>query len=111
MSSDASVPNRSAQAGTPLSAHALPLIPVIPLGMSLGVFFGLTFVLCVAFDLLFPEMAMNPVWAPLLPGFAWISWSSFLLGLVESIAYGWYIALVFAPLYNFFVMRTNVSPR
>jgi hypothetical protein len=46
---------------------------------------------------------MNPVWAPLLPGFTWISWASFLLGLIEAFAYGWYIALVFGPLYNLFV--------
>jgi hypothetical protein len=68
----------------------------------------LTFVLCVGFDLLFQGMAMYQIWLKLLPGFTWSSWPSwpsFLLGLVESFAYVWYAALVFGPLYNFFVPR------
>ncbi len=73
--------------------------------MSLGLFLALTFIFCVLFDLWFPDMAMNRVWAPLLPGFSWISWSSFLLGLAESFAYGWYVSLVFAPIYNYFAPR------
>ena len=77
-------------------------IPVLAFGMSLGVFLALTFVLCVLFDLWFPALAMNRVWAPLLPGFSWLSWGSFALGLVESFAYGWYAALVFGPLFNVF---------
>lgn len=80
-------------------------IPLIAFGMSLGLFLSITFVLCVLFDLWLPEFAMHTAWAPLLPGFTWISWSSFLLGLVESFAYGWYVALVFGPLYNFFAAR------
>jgi len=92
-------------AGTPLPVPGAPRIPVVALGLSLGSFFALTFVLCVLFDLWFPALAMNPVWAPLLPGFAWISWSSFLLGLVETFAFGWYIALVFGPLFNLFAAR------
>lgn len=84
--------------------------PVVALGMSLGTFFAVTFVLCVLFDLWFPELAMNRVWAPLLPGFTWISWPSFFLGLAESFAYGWYVALVFGPLYNLFAARAAKSP-
>ena len=105
MSRTATAPNRSARGGTPIPVPSVPRVPVFALGMSLGLFFALTFVLCVVFDLLFPSLAMNPVWAPLLPGFVWISWSSFALGLIESVAYGWYIALVFGPLYNLFVGR------
>ena len=99
------------RSGTPLPVRNVPRIPVVALGLSLGSFFALSFVLCVLFDLLFPTLAMNPVWAPLLPGFTWISWSSFFLGLIEAIAYGWYIALVFGPLYNFFAMRSDTSAR
>ncbi|MEQ9640554.1 MAG: DUF5676 family membrane protein [Alphaproteobacteria bacterium] len=82
-----------------------PRLPVMALGMSLGTFFAITFVLCVGFDLLFPEHAMYETWLRLLPGFTWLTWQSFLLGLVESFAYGWYVALVFAPLFNFFARR------
>jgi len=91
--------------GTPLPVRGAARIPVIALGMSLGSFFALTFVLCVLFDLWFPGLAMNAAWAPLLPGFTWISWTSFLLGLIEAFAYGWYIALVFGPLYNLFAAK------
>ncbi len=77
-------------------------IPVIALGMSLGLFFSITFALCVSFDLLFPEQAMYKTWLKLLPGFTWLSWSSFFLGLGESFVYGWYVALIFCPLFNFF---------
>ena len=91
--------------GTALPTRSVSRIPIVALGMGLGVFLVLTFVLCVLFDLWFPEMAMNPVWAPLLPGFTWLTWPSFLLGLVETFAYGWYVALVFGPIYNFFVAR------
>ncbi|VAW17367.1 hypothetical protein MNBD_ALPHA09-1712 [hydrothermal vent metagenome] len=93
------------RANTP--APAFRRIPVVPLGLSLASFFAVTFVLCVLFDLWFPALAMNPVWAPLLPGFVWISWSGFFLGLAEVFAYGWYIALVFGPLYNFFARRAG----
>jgi hypothetical protein len=41
----------------------------------------------------------------LLPWFSLLTWRSFLIGLVESFAYGWFIAIVFAPLYNFFSVR------
>ena len=35
----------------------------------------------------------------------WISWPSFLLGLIETVAYWWYIALVFGLLHNYFARR------
>lgn len=88
-------------AGTPISARA-PRIPVFAFGMSLGTFLAFTYVLCVGFDLLFPSQAMYQTWLRLLPGFTWLTWQSFSLGLVESFAYGWYIALVFGPLFNLF---------
>ncbi len=100
-----SEPDARTRAGTQLPGPMVPYVPVVSLGMSLGSFIALTFVLCVLFDLWFPALAMNPVWAKLLPGFIWISWPSFFLGLLESFAYGWYIALIFGPLFNFFTAR------
>ena len=91
--------------GTPLMATRVARIPVIPLGLSLGLFFTVTFVLCVCFDLLFPGQAMYQSWLRLLPGFTWLTWPSFLLGVVESFVYGWYVALIFGPLFNFFAAR------
>ena len=104
--SDANVPSMTTRrAGTALPGQAIPRIPVIAFGMSLGLFLAVTFTLCVGFDLVFPGQAMYETWLRLLPGFTWLSWPSFLLGLAESFAYGWYVALVFGPLYNFFAAR------
>ncbi|MDA8093283.1 MAG: DUF5676 family membrane protein [Betaproteobacteria bacterium] len=66
-----------------------PRIPLVTFGLSFGLFLAITYVLCVGFDLLFPAQSMHQSWQSLLPGFAWLSWSSFLLGLVESFAYAW----------------------
>ena len=74
-------------------------------GHATSLFLAITFALCVAFDLLFPAHAMFRVWQQLLPGFEFISWRSFLLGLIESYIYGWYVALVWVPLYNVFALR------
>ena len=50
---------------------------------------------------------MHQLLAQLLPGFTWITWPSFLLGLLWSVVYGWYVAVVFVPLFNFFSARTQ----
>lgn len=91
--------------GTPLAAPQTPRIPVLALGMSLGIFLVVTYALCIGFDLLFPGQAMYRTWLRLLPGFTWLSWRSFALGAIEAFAYGWYVALIFAPLFNFFTRR------
>ncbi len=79
------------------------------LGNSLGVFFAVTLVLCILFDLVFPAFAMNQVWGPLLPGFVWLTWTGVIIGLVESFAYGWYVAVIFVPLYTFFSTRSATA--
>ncbi len=88
-----------------LHSAKAPRVPIVAFGMSLGIFLAVTYVLCVGFDLLFPNLAMYEAWMRLLPGFTWLTWPSFLLGLVESFAYGWYVAVVFGPLFNFFAER------
>lgn len=75
------------------------------LGLAAGSFMSFTFVVCVAYDLVFPRYAMYGAWTRLLPGFRWITWWSFLIGIVETFFYGIYFGLVFAPLYNFFLKR------
>ncbi len=69
-------------------------------GHASSLFLAMSFTLCVVFDLIFPDAAMYRSWQALLPGFKWLSWSSFLLGLVESYGYGWYFALIWVPIYN-----------
>lgn len=68
-------------------------------GLSVGLFLSITYVLCVIYDLIFGQ-TMYRTWVGLLPGFEWITWGTFFLGLVESFLYGIYFALVFVPLYN-----------
>jgi 2TM family of unknown function (DUF5676) len=87
-------------------------------GLSLGavghatsLFLAISFAVCVAGDLLMPAHEMHSAWERLLPGFTWISWGSFLLGLVESYAYGWYIALIWVPLYNVTVNRRAAAEK
>ncbi|MHB9117178.1 MAG: DUF5676 family membrane protein [Burkholderiales bacterium] len=80
-------------------------ISLSAVGHATSVFLALTYVLCVGFDLVFPEHAMFEVWRKLLPGFEWLSWKGFLIGLVESYGYGWYFALIWVPLYNVFANR------
>jgi Zn-dependent protease with chaperone function len=71
-------------------------------GVSVGLFLAISYVLCVIYDLIFPGQTMYLAWIRLLPGFKWITWASFFLGLIETFLYGIYFALIFVPLYNFF---------
>ena len=97
---------RARTTGIPLPAHRPATIPVLALGMGLSSFLVISYVLCVIGYLLFPGLPIDhAALAIFLPGFKLLSWSTFLLGLVESFGYGWYVALVFGPLYNFFVAR------
>lgn len=75
-------------------------ISLLAVGHASSLFLAITFTLCVGFDLLFPEHAMFQAWQKLLPGFVWLSWKSFFIGVIESYAYGWYFALIWVPLYN-----------
>ena len=70
-------------------------------GVSLGSFLVISYVLCVIYDLIFPGQTMYLAWIRLLPGFKWLTWGTFFLGLVETFLYGIYISVVFVPLYNF----------
>ncbi len=72
-------------------------------GQASGLFLAISYTLCVGCCLLFPEHKLYLSWQKLLPGFTWLSWPGFFLGLVESYAYGWYFALIWVPLYNFFL--------
>ncbi len=91
----------------PAPAHAAPhLIPVVSLGLSLSLFLAISYTLCIVGYVLFPGLPIShSSLAIFLPGFELLSWRTFVLGLVESLAWGWYFALIFGPLYNFFVSR------
>jgi hypothetical protein len=82
---EATDPASGRHLGTPLAAASgVVRIPVVVLGLSLGLFFLITYVLCVSYDLIFPGQAMYQSWLRLLPGFTWLNWPSFLLGLAVT---------------------------
>lgn len=93
--------------GTRRLAQAANLIPVFALGMALSASLAITYVLCVLGYLFFPSVPIeHSALATFLPGFTLLSWPSFFLGLIESFGWGWYVALLFGPLYNFFAARS-----
>lgn len=76
---------------------------IAPVGNSVSLFLLISYLLCIGFGLLAPDqISMHEAWAPLLPGFEWLTLSGFLIGLVESYFYGWYFAILFVPLYRWF---------
>lgn len=81
-------------------------VSLIAVGHATSIFLAFTFALCVGFDLVFAQHAMYEAWQKLVPGFVWLSWKSFLIGLLETYGYGWYFALIWVPLYNLFAIRS-----
>jgi hypothetical protein len=76
-------------------------LSILRVGLVLGLFLVISYALCVGYGLLVPEQfRMHTAWEALLPGFTWLSPASFIIGLVESFAYGFYISVVFVPIYN-----------
>lgn len=71
----------------------------LPVAVALAGFLAVSFAVCVAWDAVFPQWAMRSAWAPLLPGFEWLSVATFLLGLVETAVYGFWLALIL-PLFQ-----------
>lgn len=75
-----------------------------PLGQTLSAFLAISFILCILWGLIMPErFHMHPAWQAWLPGFSFSEPITWLLGLTEAYLYGWYIALVYVPLRNFFI--------
>jgi hypothetical protein len=62
---------------------------------SLSAFFAITYVLCIVYGLAFPDQGFHRTLMPmLLPGFAWLTWPAFFIGLAWVFAFGWYVALL-----------------
>ena len=81
-------------------------VAIIPLGQALSAFFIVSYMLCIAGYLLFPGMPVkHESLAIFLPGFTLLTWHTFFLGLIESFMWGWYIAILFGAIYNFFLRR------
>ena len=61
----------------------------------------------VVFDLAFPGQSMTGLWNPLLPWVDNISLGNYVLGVAETLLYGWFVALIFGPLFNLFAERSS----
>jgi hypothetical protein len=66
------------------------------------------YLICIVFCWLFPAFRMVDLWTDLLPGFEWTV-SGILFGVVGSYLYGWYIAILWVPLYEIFSRRYQTS--
>ena len=75
-------------------------------GWTLSLFLLVTYLICVGFGLLVPaRFHMHEAWAPLLPGFEWLTLPGFIAGAIGSFLYGWYAAVLLVPLHRFFSSR------
>ena len=80
---------------------------IVVLGHTVSLFLAISYLLCVSLGLLLPKYQMYEAWAPLLPGFEWLTLTGFIFGLVGSYAYGWLIAVLWVPINEFFERRTQ----
>lgn len=81
-----------------------------PTAWALGGFLAVSYVVCVAWDGLFPSWAMREAWQGLLPGFVWLSPGAFLLGLAETVLYGYWLALI-VPAVAWIHRRDRITPQ
>lgn len=82
-------------------------LAVVPLGLSLGGFFALSFLGCILLGLFVPNGTMHRPWLQFFPGFEWLTARSVVTGLIWTQLYAWWTALVFGSLYNFCVGRSQ----
>lgn len=83
-----------------MSAEFQALRP-IQLGLSLATFLAISFLACLALALVVPDRGLHGPWLQFFVGFSW-TWQGIAIGLVESVAYGFFAGVVFAPIYNYF---------
>jgi hypothetical protein len=73
---------------------------------SLGLFSLFSYFVCLAYGLIAPSsLHMTQFLEITLPGFKWLTFWGFVVGLLESFLYGVYAGLVYTPIYNFFYRR------
>jgi len=73
---------------------------------SLAVSTVIAFQVCVSYGLATPKsLHMHGFLEQMLPGFEWLTWKGFVIGLVESFLYGAFAGMVYVPVYNFFSRR------
>ena len=80
--------------------------------LSLTLFLDVSYMLCVAWGLALPQLHAKSaqLFEMVFPGFTWLTWQSFVLGLVWVTLIGVYTAVVFVPLFNYFEGRRAAEP-
>jgi hypothetical protein len=83
---------------------------LLPTGNALSLLLLISFLMCIGFGFVAPErFHMHQAWSPLLPGFEWLTLRGFVIGAVEAYLYGWYIAVIYVPLYRFFDRKSEAG--
>lgn len=86
------------------------MLNVKSLTLSLALTAAITFVLCVLYGLIVPpEFHAGELLEKILPGFRWLTFGGFLIGLGESLVYGAYNGLMVGWLYNALQRRTAAA--
>jgi hypothetical protein len=62
--------------------------------------FQVIYVICVALWFLFPDLKGHVVVTTIFPEFQFLTFLSFVYGLVASMIYGWSVAIIFVFFYN-----------
>ena len=86
-----------------------PVIALIPLGLSLSTFLAVSFLLCAVADVI-PWLQDFHLLKALYPDIDWARPEMIGVGVVWAFLTGWYVALGFGSLYNFFSARARKPP-
>jgi hypothetical protein len=82
-------------------------LPLVPFALSLGGFLATSFLGCILLGIVVPDGGMHRPWLQFFPGFEWLTTRSILIGLVWTLVYAWWTALVFGSLFNVFAGRSR----
>ena len=80
--------------------------------VTLGCWMAISFTICVLGGVITPGLPIpHRTLELLLPGFVWISFGAFVLGLIESLLFGVYAGWLLAVIHNFLARRWEVTQR
>lgn len=83
-----------------------PRIPLGPFGLSMSIFLAISFLLCSVADVI-PWFQDVHLLKALYPDMDWSRPEMIAVGMVWASLSGWYVAVGFGSLYNFFVARVR----
>ena len=68
-------------------------------GTTFSLFLMISLLACIAYGLALPSgFEMHRAWSPWLPGFEWLTLGGVLMGLLWSVVYGFWAAIILVPL-------------